>query len=210
MNINLPPDEGKKKRSVYWSTCIVLGLVGWIFLMAFGGTGGRGMEAGGICGSLMCCFSLIFAISALSTPNDERRVVVIQKQPQYVPVVQQVIQQPVMQPRQAIQPMAPNNPPTISNTQALEWSKKARNLELARNWEDAAKAYEKAGMYSAAGRVRQENLEQTQPMVQIGQVGNTVLNDSVMITDGGPKTCPSCGKSVEATWKICPHCSSQL
>ena len=95
MNINLPPDEGKKKRSVYWSTCIVLGLVGWIFIMVFG-EGGHSF-AGGICGVFMCCFSLIFAISALSTPNDERRVVVIQKQPQYVPVVQQVIQRPVMQ-----------------------------------------------------------------------------------------------------------------
>ena len=206
MNINLPPDEGKKKRSVYWSTCIVLGLVGWIFLMVFGGTGGRGMEAGGICGSLMCCFSLIFAISALSTPNDDRRVVVIQKQPQYVPVVQQVIQQPVMQPRQVV----PNRPPPISNAQALEWSRKARNLELARNWEDAAKAYEKAGMYSEAGRVRQENLEQNQPMVQIGQVGNTVLNDSVMISENSQKMCPNCGQPVEANWNICPHCSSQL
>lgn len=204
MNINLPPDEGKKKRSVYWSTCIVLGLIGWIFLMT--GWQRSGVETGGICGSLMCCFSLIFAISALSTPNDNRRVVVIQKQPQYVPVVQQVIQQPVMQPRQVAQ----NRPPPSSNAQALEWSRKARNLELARNWEDAAKAYEKAGMYEQAGRIRQEHLEQSQPVVQIGHVGNTVLNDSVMVSENSQRMCTNCGQPVEATWNICPHCSSQL
>ena len=258
MNINLPPDEGKKKRSIYWSTCIVLGLIGWIMFMGASVDTDPGeynynqlryecddgeyidtledIENDGVedcydgsdeadestgvaetCGGLMCCGSLIFAISALSTKNDNRRVVVIQKQqPQYVPVVQQVIQQPVIQQpiirQPVVQPrqVTPNRPPPSSKAQALEWSRKARNLELARNWEDAAKAYEKAGMYSEAGRVRQENLEQSQPMVQIGQVGNTVLNDSVMITDGGQKTCPSCGKSVEASWNICPHCSSQL
>ena len=48
-------------------------------------------------------------------------------------------------------------------------------------------------MYSEAGRVRQENLEQNQPMVQIGQVGNTVLNDSVMISENSQKMCPNCG-----------------
>ena len=33
MNINLPPDEGKKKRSIYWAVCIILGLVGWIMFI---------------------------------------------------------------------------------------------------------------------------------------------------------------------------------
>jgi len=47
-------------------------------------------------------------------------------------------------------------------------------------------------------------------MVQIGQVGNTVLNDSVMIADNSQKTCGNCGNVAEPTWKICPHCSSQL
>lgn len=258
MNINLPPDEGKKKRSIYWAVCIILGLVGWIMFIGASANEEPGEynysyeryecydgqyiytlediendgyedcddgsdeaeESTGVaetCGGLMCCGSLIFAISALSTKNDNRRVVVIQnQQPQFVPVVQQVVQRPVVQPRPMAQPRpmiqsrAPARPPPSTKSQALDWSRKAKNLELARNWEDAAMAYEKAGMYSEAGRVRQENLEQSQPMVQIGQVGNTVLNDSVMITDGNQRTCPNCSQPVEAEWNICPHCSNQL
>ena len=30
MKYNLPPDEGKKKRTLYWNTCIVLGIIGII------------------------------------------------------------------------------------------------------------------------------------------------------------------------------------
>ena len=169
-----------------------------------------GME---MCGSLTCCMSLIFAISALTTKVDNQQVVVIQQQPQYVPVVQQVVQQPVI--RQQVvqpvpQPVAQPRPTPTAQTTTTDWARKAKNLEMARNWEEAAKAYEKAGLYQEAGKIRQENLEHSQPMVQIGQVGNTVLNDSVMINDGGQKTCSSCGNVVEASWNICPYCSSQI
>ncbi len=212
MNIQLP-DDGKKKKSMYWNVCIVLGILSFILIGASGSDDPSGdnveME---MCGSLLCCGSLIFAISALSTKVDSHKVVVIQQQPQYVPVVQQpviqqhVYQQPVMQ--QPVPRPQPQQPVLPSQQDA--WKNKAINLERARNWEDAAIAYEKAGLYSEAGRIRQENLEQSQPMVQIGQVGNTVLNDSVMIADNSPKTCSNCGNAVEANWNICPHCSSQL
>ncbi|MAV03849.1 MAG: hypothetical protein CMA19_06240, partial [Euryarchaeota archaeon] len=155
-----------------------------------------------ICGGLMCCCSLIFAISALSTKNDTQRVVVVQQQPQYVPVVQQVIQQPRV--------VAKPNPPATPIKNQQMWLAEAKNLELARNWEAAADAYQKAGMYEQAGKIRQEHLEQKQPVVQIGHVGNTVLNDSVMISDNSQLTCKSCGSNVEPTWKICPHCSNPL
>tara|TARA_B100001094_G_scaffold239807_1_gene235348 strand:+ start:1316 stop:1837 length:522 start_codon:yes stop_codon:yes gene_type:complete len=167
MNFNLPPDEGKKKRSVYWNACIVLGLIGWGFWMSGWQRGGA--ETGAICGGFLCCFSLIFAISALSTPNDNKQVVVIQQQPQYVPVVQQ--------PR----PIAKPDPPTYVSKKM--WANEAGNLVLARNWEEAAKAYEKAGMYAEAGRIRKEHLEDKQPIVKIGKVGDTILHDSVMISD---------------------------
>ena len=108
------------------------------------------------------------------------------------------------------QPVAQLRPTPTAQTTTTDWARKAKNLEMARNWEEAAKAYEKAGLYQEAGKIRQENLEQSQPMVQIGQVGNTVLNDSVMINDGGQKTCSSCGNVVEASWNICPYCSSQI
>ena len=166
MRYNLPPDEGKKKRIIYWSVCIILGILGYLFIMS-----GMQREDSGYsgCGGFMCCFSLIFAISALSTPNDNKQVVVIQQQPQYVPVIQQ--------PR----PIAKPNPPTYVSKKM--WANEAGNLVLARNWEEAAKAYEKAGMYAEAGRIRKEHLEDKQPIVKIGKVGDTILHDSVMISD---------------------------
>lgn len=250
MNYTLPPDEGRKKRSLYWNVCIVLGIIAVIFYIidinqeidergeyvtidgvtvyecadgevlfdpdeVLVNDGNRdcndgsdersdGLSPGGVCGALMCCGSLIFAFSALSTKNDTQRVVVVQQQPQYVPVVQQVIQQPVQQ--QSMTKTPPQSPQSEINM----WINKAKNLELARNWEEAAKAYEKAGMFAEAGRIRQENLEQNQPVVQIGQVGNTVLNDSVMISDNSNKTCGKCGTVVEPSWNICPNCTNQL
>jgi hypothetical protein len=207
MNYNLPPDEGKKKKELYWNVCIALGIISVIaFVTNYEVSHERSDSGGeifsGICGWSMCCFSLIFAISALSTKNDTRRVVVVQQQPQYIPVVQQVIQQPSL-------PTRPN-PPAAPIKNKTMWIADARNLELARNWEGAADAYQKAGMYEEAGRIRQEHLEQNQPVVQIGHVGNTVLNDSVMIAESTPKTCNSCGNVSEPSWKICPHCSNPL
>ena len=248
MNYNLPPDEGKKKKDLYWNVCIVLGIIAIIAFIvdanqsmneargeyitdSYGdrvyecangekifdpdetlenngienctdGSDERSSDSGvaDICGAMTCCFSLIFAISALSTKNDTQRVVVVQQQPQYVPVVQQVIQPPKTTPRQ---------PDMLAKTKQM-WMVEAKNLELARNWEAAADAYQKAGMYEQAGKIRQEHLEQNQPVVQIGRVGNTVLNDSVMISDNSQLTCKSCGSNVEPTWKICPHCSNPL
>lgn len=249
MNYNLPPDEGKKKKDMYWNTCIALGVLAFIMFMVSETTGTDEPRGGyaandgldgyvcadgerifdpdhvieddgvtdcedgsdesdngpgvvGICGGIMCCCSLIFAISALSTKNDTQRVVVVQQQPQYVPIIQQVIQQP--------RPTTRPNPPAATIKNKTMWIAEARNLELARNWEGAADAYQKAGMYEEAGRIRQEHLEQSQPVVQIGHVGNTVLNDSVMIAESTPKTCTSCGNISEPAWKICPHCSNPL
>ena len=253
MNYTLPPDEGKKKKNLYWNTCIALAVLAFIMFMVSATTGideprgeyvtngagdsmykcadgerlfdpeevlenngardcgdgsdedemGAGEGIAQTCGAIMCCCSLIFAISALSTKNDTQRVVVVQQQPQYIPVVQQVIQQPKAAPR-------PNPPASIAMKTKERWVAEAKNLELARNWEGAADAYQKAGMFSEAGRIRQEHLEQSQPMVQIGHVGNTVLNDSVMIAESTPKTCASCGNVSEPSWKICPHCSNPL
>ena len=156
-----------------------------------------------ICGGGLCCCSMIFAISALSTKSDDR-VIVIQQPARYVPVVQQ----PVIQ-QDKPQPVAPKTPDMFAKTKGM-WTEKARNLEMARNWEGAAEAYEKAGMYSEAGKIRQEYLENNQPIVQIGQVGDTVLNDSVMISDSSSKSCNNCGNNVEGGWNICPNCSNPL
>ena len=165
-------------------------------------------------GSASCCFSILFGIIAISVRRKQQKVIVIQQQPQYIPVVQQVVQpvqrvapHPAPQPAQRI--AAPQ--PAAS---AASLAANAKNLEKARDFEAAAKMYQKAGMYEDAGRVRQAHLEkEEQAVVQIGQVGNTVLNDSVMINDGapaGPKTCWACQSSVEDTWAVCPNCEAAL
>ena len=33
MNYNLPPDEGKKKKDLYWNVCIVLGIIAIIAII---------------------------------------------------------------------------------------------------------------------------------------------------------------------------------
>lgn len=165
-------------------------------------------------GSFSCCFSIIFGIIAISVRRKQQKIIIIQQQPQFVPVVQQVVQ-PVQRvaPRPAPQPAqriaAPQPAASAANLAA-----NAKNLERARDFEAAAKMYQKAGMYEDAGRVRQAHLEkEEQAVVQIGQVGNTVLNDSVMINDGapaGPKTCWACQSAVEETWAVCPNCEASL
>ena len=72
--------------------------------------------------------------------------------------------------------------------------------------------YQKAGSYEDAGRVRQAHLEKEQAMVKIGQVGNTVLNDSVMVNNEAQEetTCWVCQKPIQQGWSVCPHCQASL
>ncbi len=176
MSFKIPVDKGAKKRASYWNISAVLGLIA-MALFFIGGNRANGADMI-VCGWGSCCFSLVYAFSALSTKNDER-VVVIQQQPQYIPVAQQPIVQQVRHPQQKV-PSAP------AKTKGM-WVEEAQNLELARNWKGAAEAYEKAGLYAEAGRIRKEHLENTQPVVQIGKVGDTILHDSVMISEDSEK-----------------------
>ena len=194
MSIQIPEDKGAKKRAGYWNVSVSLGVIALVFFfIGVNRANGAEMVA---CGWGACCFSLVFAISALSTKSDDR--VIIIQQPAYIPVA----------------PKLPNQPTDAvlrgAKIHLARLEEKARNLELARNWEGAAEAYEKAGMYTEAGKIRQEHLENNQPIVQIGQVGDTVLNDSVMISDGSSKSCKNCGNNVEVGWNICPNCSNPL
>ena len=43
--------------------------------------------------------------------------------------------------------------------------------------------YQKAGLFAEAGRVRQTYLENDKPMVQIGQIGDSVVKDSVIMSE---------------------------
>ena len=168
------------------------------------------------------CILFIVGIIMASTAGGGGGQAVVIQQPAMMtvpvqPVVQRVVQRPVApRPMPVPRPMPrPLPKPAPSKARTTPPPRdllilKARNLEKARDFEGAAKAYQDAGMYEEAGRIRQEFLEDSQPVVQIGQLGDTVLNDSVMMTSESGLRCPSCGASVEENWKICPHCSSAL
>jgi hypothetical protein len=100
--------------------------------------------------------------------------------------------------------------PVQGNQQNL--SQQAKNLEMARDFKGAADMYQKAGLFAEAGRVRQNHLEKDdKPVVQIGQVGNSVVKDSVVMgTTNQLNNCQNCGSSIQAGWKFCPSCNSPL
>ena len=167
-----------------------------------------------VCAGLSCCLSIIFGISALTVKPSQRVMIIQNPQPMVVPqqiTIQNQIPVQQTQPQlQQPQQQAISRPSVKEEQNSVDWVAKAKNLEMARNWDEAARAYEKAGLYAEAGRIRQEHMEKNQPMVQIGQVGNTVLNDSVMIAEGGKKSCTKCGNQCELEWSICPNCSNPL
>ena len=161
-----------------------------------------------------CCFSIIFGLIALSVGSSKKKTVIVQQMP-YVtqPVIQQVVQQPIQQQQgqMPVQQQAQQNRPQARDTKAM-WAQKAQNLELARDFEGAAEMYQKAGLYAEAGRVRQSHLEKDDnPVVQIGQVGNSVVKDSVVMGNTNQSTiCPNCDASILPAWKVCPSCYSPL
>jgi len=165
-------------------------------------------------GMISCCFSLLAGIIALSH-GSKKTTVLVQQMPQMYtqPVIQQVIQQPIQQRPQgqipAQQTQQQRQPPQ-GNQQNL--AHQAKNLEMARDFKGAADMYQKAGLFAEAGRVRQSHLEKDdKPVVQIGQVGNSVVKDSVVMgTTNQPTNCPNCGSSIQAGWKFCPSCNSPL
>jgi len=165
-------------------------------------------------GMISCCFSLLAGIIALSH-GSKKTTVLVQQMPQMYtqPVIQQVIQQPIQQRPQGqipVQQTQQQRQPPQGNQQNL--AHQAKNLEMARDFKGAADMYQKAGLFAEAGRVRQSHLEKDdKPVVQIGQVGNSVVKDSVVMgTTNQPTNCPNCGSSIQAGWKFCPSCNSPL
>ena len=86
----------------------------------------------------------------------------------------------------------------------------AKNLDLARDFAKAAEMYQKAGMFAEAGRIRQTYLENDKPIVQIGQIGDSVVKDSVIMGEQKSNICQSCGVVTQPEWNFCPSCNSPL
>lgn len=167
------------------------------------------------CGSLLCCFGIIMLIVGLSTPDAAPRAYVVQQavMPTQPTIVQQQVvsrtgRMPVNQPKAAAPTSSKSSPPTMADIESM--ANQARNLELARDFEKAADMYQKAGMFAEAGRIRKTYLENDKPVVQIGQIGDSVVKDSVIIGDKNEHICHNCGAETQANWKFCPSCNTPL
>ena len=164
--------------------------IGWtVFtLCSLIGFGMMGVDAG--IGSTCCCFGLIGLWMANSGYEKRKReaktTIYVQPQPVYV---QQPVYAPAPAPAaEATAELRAATAAAASREQLTQWAIDARNLEMARDWEGAAQAYQKAGLYAEAGRVRQEHLEDEDKMVlNIDRIGDTVLHDSVMMGDSEKK-----------------------
>ena len=167
--------NGENRIQVGWAIGAIAGLA------AFGMFVSDDFESGVGC----CCWSILFLLVADSGHKAKKRW-----NQQKIIYVQQAAPQPVIvhhtyqQPQPAAQRPAPAAPaaPAAPGKTAVQWALEAANLEKARDWEGAAQAYQKAGLFDEAGRVRETHLEKDDStVVNIERVGDTVLHDSVMM-----------------------------
>lgn len=192
-------------------------------------------------GSLFCCGGIIMLIVASLVSKPATKTVVVQQgfvpQAQVVQGRTQVIQTgavvktgfsgtmptqkarapvPTQQPYQQTQQQSSQQPkpqqggaPSMDEINKL--AAEANNLELARDFAKAAELYQKAGLFAEAGRIRQTYLENDKPVVQIGQIGDSVVKDSVIMgKQNQPQICRNCNVEIQPEWKFCPSCNIPL
>jgi len=190
-------------------------------------------------GGLFCCGAIIVGIVAASSGSSSTKTVIVNQgfvpQTTMVQPNQQVIHTgTVMKPgmtgqmpldtnrsRQAkqqanfTQTSAPakqqeNTTSAPSMDEIDKLAAEAKNLELARDFTKAAEMYQKAGLFAEAGRIRQTYLENDKPVVQIGQIGDSVVKDSVIMGNQKSNLCPNCGIVTQPEWNFCPSCNISL
>ena len=188
-------------------------------------------------GGLFCCSGIIVLIVASLAGKPATKTVVVQQG--YVPQAQlvqgrpQIIQtgavvktgftgtMPTQKARASVQTRQPNQQsnqqpkpqqggaPSMDEINKL--AAEANNLELARDFAKAAELYQKAGLFAEAGRIRQTYLENDKPVVQIGQIGDSVVKDSVIMgQQNQSQVCRNCGLETQPEWKFCPSCNIPL
>ena len=195
---------------------------------------------GGI-GGLFCCSGIIVLIVASLAGKPAAKTVVVQQgfipQAQVVQGRPQIIQTGAVvktgftgtmptqkaranvqnqQPYQQIKQQSNQQPkpqqggaPTMDEINKL--AAEANNLELARDFAKAAELYQKAGLFAEAGRIRKTYLENDKPVVQIGQIGDSVVKDSVIMgKQDQPHVCRNCSLEIQPEWKFCPSCNIPL
>ena len=188
-------------------------------------------------GSLFCCGGVIMLIVASLVSKPATKTVVVQQgfvpQAQVVQGRTQVIQtgavvktgfggtMPTQKARapvptqqtnqQSNQQPKPQQGGAPSMDEINKLAAEANNLELARDFEKAAELYQKAGLFAEAGRIRQTYLENDKPVVQIGQIGDSVVKDSVIMgKQNQPQICRNCNVELQPEWKFCPSCNIPL
>ena len=192
-------------------------------------------------GSLFCCGGIIMLIVASLVSKPATKTVVVQQgfvpQAQVVQGRTQVIQtgavvktgfsgtMPTQKARAPVQTQQPyqqtkqqsNQQPkpqqggAPSMDEINKLAAEANNLELARDFAKAAELYQKAGLFAEAGRIRQTYLENDKPVVQIGQIGDSVVKDSVIMgKQNQPQICRNCNVEIQPEWKFCPSCNIPL
>ena len=207
--VNPPQTTGGSSPAIWWA---LFALSVMLFFFA---------PATGIfeLGMIACCSGFFTGIVALSLSfNGGRKTVIVQTIPQIAvgPIAPQMYaqQSPQTQVRQRpasrVISAPPNKPPAPDMANSV--AKQAKNLELARDFEGAAKLYQKAGLFGEAGRIRKEYLEKDEsPMVQIGHVGDSIVRDSVVMNEpNSTELCKNCGTQIQPDWKFCPGCNSPI
>ena len=188
---------------------------------------------------LTCLPGLVLLVLGRGKPNKNQIIIVQGQQPvQQVmmqPVIQQpMIQQPVVQ-QQVAQPMqsADSMKAQFVQDKKLEHLKIAQQREMARDYEGAIREYEAAEEFSEAGRVRSlmQNIGQSNQaapvQVNIGQVGSSVVQDSVVMANQQPSpqpvaapqqvagpvsngVCRHCNAAITPGWQYCPSCNNPV
>jgi hypothetical protein len=171
--------------------------IGWVIIILSLIVFFMGMEFGGD-GGISCCCGLIGLVMAQTGYTKRKKEERMRLQTVYVQPNPVVVQQPIYIPTPVPVPIPapalpappiPNPPRTVpeQHWEPAQWGEKARNLELARDWEGAAQAFQKAGLYAEAGRVREAHLEKDKDedkvVVNIDRIGDNVLHDSVMYNE---------------------------
>ena len=162
--------------------------------------------------SVACCISILFLLSydsayrTLKKYDKRVKVIIAQQPPSQIIQTHHYHQQPIQQ-----QPVQQNQ--IQRNELSPEFKLNyAKNLEKARNFEKAAEAYFELGLFEESARIRQTYLEKdNSTTVNIGKVGDTHINDSVVMNEQSAttttRTCPSCQQEIESHWTTCPFCT---
>lgn len=162
--------------------------------------------------SVACCISILFLLSydsayrTLKKYDKRVKVIIAQQPPPQIIQTHHHHQQPIQQ-----QPVQQNQ--IQRNELSPEFKLNyAKNLEKARNFEKAAEAYFELGLFEESARIRQTYLEKdTSTTVNIGKVGDTHINDSVVMNEQSAttttRTCSFCQQEIESHWATCPFCT---